>query len=172
MESVLVMDRSGAMVAHTESLGQLSAALMRRGWRLATAESCTGGMLSGLLTSRPGSSSWFDCGFVTYSNAAKTRMLDVPTALLECLGAVSPEVVEAMAMGVLRRSGADVAVAISGIAGPGGEVPGKPVGTVFIAWGDCDGGLDCQHFLFSGDREGVRRQAVDQSILGLLARYG
>lgn len=159
-------------MAHTESLEQISTALSRRGWRLATAESCTGGMLAEFLTSQPGSSTWFECGFVTYSNAAKAHMLDVPTALIEQSGAVSAAVVEAMASGALRRSDADVAIAISGIAGPGGAVPGKPVGTVFVAWGDGDGRPDSQCFLFSGDREAVRRQAVEQSIQGLLVRYG
>lgn len=158
-------------MAYTESLEQISSALMRRGWRLVTAESCTGGLLSGLVTSRPGSSSWFECGFVTYSNQAKSNLLDVPHELIERVGAVSAEVVEAMVVGALKRSGGDVAVAISGIAGPEGAVPGKPVGTVFIAWGDRDALPSSRRFTFSGDRDEVRRQAVDQALMGLAERY-
>ena len=159
-------------MAYTESLEQISIALTRRGWRLVTAESCTGGLLSGLLTSRPGSSAWFECGFVTYSNAAKSYQLDVPADLIESVGAVSAEVVDAMVAGALARSGADVAVAISGIAGPGGAVSGKPVGTVFLAWGDRSGARYGRRYAFSGDREAVRRQAVEQTLKGLLEYYG
>lgn len=159
-------------MAYTESLEQISEALVRRGWRLATAESCTGGLVSGLLTSRPGCSAWFECGFVTYSNAAKSYQLDVPAALIDAVGAVSAEVVEAMVAGALKRSCADVALAISGIAGPGGAVPGKPVGTVFIAWGDRDGETSSRCFWFSGEREAVRWQAAEQALAGLLERYG
>jgi nicotinamide-nucleotide amidase len=112
----------------------LAAALRARAWRLATAESCTGGLLAAACTSLAGSSDWFERGFVTYSNAAKQEMLGVPATLIECHGAVSQPVAEAMALGALSRGGADLAVAITGIAGPGGAVPGKPVGTVWLAW--------------------------------------
>jgi len=112
----------------------LAGALRARAWRLAAAESCTGGLLAAACTSLPGSSDWFERGFVTYSNAAKQEMLGVPAALIERHGAVSQPVAQAMALGALARSGADLAVAITGIAGPGGAVPGKPVGTVWLAW--------------------------------------
>lgn len=159
------------MVAYKESLEQISVALIRRGWRLVTAESCTGGLLSGRVTSLPGSSNWFECGFVTYSNEAKSNLLDVPLDLIDRFGAVSAEVVEAMVVGALKRAKGDVAVAISGIAGPGGAVQGKPVGTVFIAWGDRNGMVASRRFSFSGDREDVRHQAVSEALSGLAERY-
>src|SRR5688572_29694356 len=111
-------------------VGALLSASQRR---LATAESCTGGWIAKLCTDIPGSSEWFDCGFVCYSNAAKTRDLGVPEKLIEVEGAVSDAVVNAMAEGALARTGANVAMAVSGIAGPGGGVPGKPVGTGWFA---------------------------------------
>ena len=111
----------------------LAAALKARGWRLATAESCTGGLVAATCTSLAGSSDWFEAGWVTYSNAAKTAALGVPAALVEAHGAVSAEVVEAMARGAIARSGAQLSVAVSGVAGPGGGTPAKPVGTVWVA---------------------------------------
>lgn len=114
-------------------LGPLGEALRARGWRLATAESCTGGLIAALCTSVAGSSDWFDRGFVTYSNAAKTEQLGVPAALIAAHGAVSQPVAEAMALGALAHSEAQLALAVTGIAGPGGAVPGKPVGTVWLA---------------------------------------
>jgi nicotinamide-nucleotide amidase len=131
--------------------------------RLATAESCTGGWIAKLCTDIAGSSEWFDCGFVCYSNAAKTRDLGVPEKLIEVEGAVSDAVVRAMAEGAIERTGADVGLAVSGIAGPGGAVPGKPVGTVWFALAQkFEDRLECQGHLiqFSGDRDAVRRQAV------------
>ena len=135
--------------------------------RLVTAESCTGGWIAKLATDIAGSSEWFDCGFVCYSNAAKTRDLDVPAKLIETEGAVSDAVVRAMAEGALERTGATVAVAVSGIAGPGGAVPGKPVGTVWIAIAqraadrvECEGHL----ILFEGNRDAVRRHAVEYAL--------
>jgi nicotinamide-nucleotide amidase len=132
--------------------------------RLVTAESCTGGWIAKLCTDIPGSSDWFDCGFVCYSNAAKTRDLGVPEKLIESEGAVSDEVVRAMAEGALGRTGANVAIAVSGIAGPGGAVPGKPVGTVWFALAHRRiDRLETQGHLiqFDGDRDAVRRQAVE-----------
>src|SRR5690242_4400697 len=124
--------------------------------KLVTAESCTGGWLAKLCTDIAGSSEWFDCGFVCYSNAAKTRDLGVPEKLIDSEGAVSDVVVRAMAEGALARTGANVAIAVSGIAGPGGAVPGKPVGTVWFALArKHDDALECQGHLiqFDGDRD-------------------
>ncbi len=113
----------------------LADALRARGWRIAAAESCTGGLIAAACTSVAGSSDWFERGFVTYSNEAKTELLGVPTALLAAHGAVSEPVARAMAEGALARAPVQLAVAVTGIAGPGGAVPGKPVGTVWLAWG-------------------------------------
>jgi nicotinamide-nucleotide amidase len=135
--------------------------------RLVTAESCTGGWIAKLCTDIAGSSEWFDCGFVCYSNAAKTRDLGVAEKLLETDGAVSDAVVRAMAEGALDRTGATVGLAVSGIAGPGGAVPGKPVGTVWFALARrLEGRLECQGSLiqFDGNRDAVRRQAVEYAL--------
>ena len=117
----------------TNDVSALAQALRARGWRLATAESCTGGLIAAACTALAGSSDWFDRGFVTYSNEAKVQMLGVDAALIARHGAVSEQVACAMAAGALRHSPADLAVAVTGIAGPGGAVPGKPVGTVWLA---------------------------------------
>lgn len=135
--------------------------------RLAVAESCTGGWIAKLCTDIPGSSDWFECGFVCYSNAAKTRDLGVAEKLIETEGAVSDEVVRAMAEGAIARTGANVGLAVSGIAGPGGAVPGKPVGTVWFAMAHkLPDRLECQGHLiqFAGDRDAVRRQAVEFAV--------
>src|SRR5690349_5052152 len=135
--------------------------------RLVTAESCTGGWIAKLCTDIAGSSEWFDCGFVCYSNAAKSRDLGVPEKLIESDGAVSDAVVRAMAEGAIARTGANVGLAVSGIAGPGGAVPGKPVGTVWFALAhQQEDRLECQGHLiqFGGNRDAVRRQAVDYAL--------
>jgi nicotinamide-nucleotide amidase len=135
--------------------------------RLATAESCTGGWIAKLATDIAGSSEWFDCGFVCYSNAAKTRDLGVPEKLIESDGAVSDAVVRAMAEGAIERTGANVGLAVSGIAGPGGATPGKPVGTVWFAVAlKQEDRLECQGHLiqFDGNRDAVRRQAVEYAL--------
>jgi nicotinamide-nucleotide amidase len=140
--------------------------MLTDGLWLATAESCTGGWVAKVLTDIAGSSGWFERGLVTYSNRAKQELLGVPTTLLEAHGAVSGEVVAAMASGLRSRAAVDVALAISGVAGPGGGTPDKPVGTVWFAW---DAGMPrtaCLHF--AGDREAVRRQAVAHALRGLL----
>jgi nicotinamide-nucleotide amidase len=137
------------------------------GWRIAIAESCTGGWLAKSLTDVPGSSLWFGWGFVTYANEAKTGMVGVPAALIAAHGAVSEPVVRAMAEGARARSGADVAVAISGIAGPHGATPGKPLGTVWFAWTGPHG-TRAEHEIFAGGRERVRRQAVAHALGGIL----
>lgn len=123
------------LLSYVDDVKALATALQSRGWRLASAESCTGGLVAAACTALAGSSDWFDRGFVTYSNAAKTDMLGVSEALLQQHGAVSQPVALAMVQGALQRSHADLAVAVTGIAGPGGAVPGKPVGTVWLAWG-------------------------------------
>lgn len=137
----------------------------------ATAESCTGGWISKALTDIAGSSEWFAEGFVTYSNESKVRRLDVPSTVLRRHGAVSEATVRAMAAGALRRSNAQIAVAVTGIAGPGGEVPGKPVGTVWLGWATRrDGEIRLVTALrrFRGDRESVRRKTVRAALQGLL----
>jgi nicotinamide-nucleotide amidase len=142
--------------------------LQRRGWMAATAESCTGGWIAKCLTDVAGSSAWFDRGFVTYSNTAKQEMLGVDVAVLESEGAVSEATVAAMVRGALAHSRADIAVAISGIAGPGGGRPGKPVGTVCFAWATRDGLQRLATCHFEGDRDTVRQQAVAHALQGLL----
>lgn len=142
--------------------------LSRRGWMLATAESCTGGWISEVMTATAGSSAWFDRGFVTYSNAAKHDMLGVSAETLDRFGAVSEEVARAMVAGALAASEADVALAVSGIAGPGGGTADKPVGTVCFAWGTRARTTTSETRLFAGDREAVRHQAVCHALDGVL----
>lgn len=142
--------------------------LQRRAWLLATAESCTGGWVSQAITSIAGSSEWFDRGYVTYSNRAKQEMLGVAEATLASHGAVSEPTVAEMALGALEASGADVAVAVSGIAGPGGATPGKPVGLVCFAWLVKGSPPLTRTVQLDGDRQAVRRQAVEITLNGLL----
>jgi nicotinamide-nucleotide amidase len=146
----------------------LADALRARGWRLSTAESCTGGLVAAACTALAGSSDWFERGFVTYSNAAKTELLGVPAALVAAHGAVSEPVARAMADGALARSAADLALAVTGIAGPGGAVPGKPVGTVWLAWGRT-GTLRSECLHLAGDRAAVRSATVRAALQRLLA---
>jgi nicotinamide-nucleotide amidase len=138
----------------------LVAALRARGWRLATAESCTGGLIAATCTALAGSSDWFERGFVTYSNAAKNEQLGVPVALIALHGAVSEPVVRAMAEGALEQSTADIAVAVTGIAGPGGATPGKPVGLVWLALARRGGATHAEALQLGGDRAAVRAQTV------------
>jgi nicotinamide-nucleotide amidase len=146
----------------------LADALRRRGWHLATAESCTGGLIAAACTAVAGSSDWFERGFVTYSNAAKTEMLGVDPALIAAHGAVSEAVVQAMAQGAVQRAGVALGVAVTGIAGPGGATPGKPVGTVWLAVAQRGAGGDVQvraeRLLLPGDRSAVREQTVRQAL--------
>jgi nicotinamide-nucleotide amidase len=140
---------------------------------VATAESCTGGWIAKSLTDIAGSSQWFIEGFVTYSNESKQRRLGVPRSVLQTQGAVSEATVRAMARGALERSGAQVAVAVTGIAGPGGAVPGKPVGTVWLGWAERRGrAIHVAAYLrhFRGDRDAVRRKTVRAALEGLLRR--
>jgi len=144
--------------------------LIARGWRVATAESCTGGLVAGAITAIAGSSDWFDRGFVTYSNDAKIESLGVPPATIAAHGAVSQPTAIAMAHGALAHSAASIAVAVTGIAGPGGGTPGKPVGMVCVAW-SCRGGdtVAVTHQL-PGDRAEVRRASVAIALRGLIDR--
>lgn len=149
------------------TLQQLAQALTQRGWMLATAESCTGGLIAAACTDLPGSSTWFDRGFVTYSNAAKTEMLGVPAELIAQYGAVSEEVVSAMAYGAIERSNAYASIAISGIAGPDGGSAEKPVGTVWMAW--CfEKHTQTKRQRWDDDRYTVRQQALHYALTELL----
>ena len=146
--------------AVTPLVSPLADVLRRKGWRMAAAESCTGGLIAAACTSLAGSSDWFERGFVTYSNAAKCELLGVDAALLAAHGAVSGEVACAMATGALARSPADVAVAVTGIAGPTGAVPGKPVGTVWLALMQRGGAARAERLQLDGDRASVRAQTL------------
>jgi nicotinamide-nucleotide amidase len=139
---------------------ELGARLAARGAWLATAESCTGGWVAQCLTAIAGASAWFERGFVVYSNAAKREMLGVPAAILTRHGAVSEETARAMARGALAHSPADWALAITGIAGPGGGTPAKPVGLVCFAWAGRHAPCRSASCHFAGDREAIRRQSV------------
>ena len=149
--------------------GQVGAALQSAHLMLATAESCTGGWIAKMITDIPGCSAWFDCGIAAYSYEAKQALLGVRPETLTAHGAVSQETVLEMVSGALVTSGASVAVAVTGIAGPTGGLPGKPIGTVWIGWKRRGGYPRAQLFHFSGDREAVRRQTVDAALSGLLS---
>lgn len=138
---------------------------------LATAESCTGGLIAGACTGRPGSSLWFERGFVTYSNAAKTELLGVPAALIAAQGAVSEPVARAMAAGAVARAPVQASVAVTGVAGPGGGSAEKPVGTVWFGW-SVAGAVTSERCVFAGDRAAVRAQTVAHALerLALLLR--
>ncbi len=156
------------LAALSESLGQ---ACLQRGLTVATAESCTGGWAAQVITHTAGSSAWFERGFVTYANAAKTDMLGVRMDTIETFGAVSLETAGEMAVGALMYSKAMISLAITGIAGPAGGSPDKPVGTVCFSW--CVRGETappCERRVFSGDREAIRRQAVIHALTGLIER--
>ena len=148
---------------------QLATELQARGWMLATAESCTGGLIAAACTELAGSSDWFERGFVTYSNEAKTEALGVDAAAIAAHGAVSEVVARAMAFGAVRHSRAKVGVAVTGIAGPGGGSADKPVGTVWFGF-MVDGRLSSETKRFDGDRAAVRAATVDHAFNGLLAR--
>jgi nicotinamide-nucleotide amidase len=151
----------------------VGARLKEKGLVLATAESCTGGWVAQAVTSVSGSSDWFDCGFVTYSNEAKREMLGVRAETLERHGAVSEETAREMAAGALAASRAQIAVAITGVAGPTGGTPQKPVGMVCFAWAMRGRPVDTTTIRFDGDREAVRRQSVVVGLQGVLDRtYG
>jgi nicotinamide-nucleotide amidase len=146
----------------------LAGALRRRGWHLASAESCTGGLIAAACTAVAGSSDWFERGYVSYSNAAKAEMLGVDLDLIATHGAVSEAVVQAMALGAVQRAGVELGVAVTGIAGPGGATLGKPVGTVWLAVAVRGAGADvlvrAERLQLGGDRSAVREQTVRQAL--------
>ena len=150
-----------------ELAARVGGALQAKGLLLATAESCTGGGVAQAVTDIAGSTGWFDCGFIAYSNASKTELLDVSAALIAQLGTVSEEVAAAMAQGALSNSNAHVALSTTGIAGPTGAVPGKPVGTVCFGWAKGDN-VHTERLVFAGDRQAVREQTVRHALQGLL----
>ncbi len=151
---------------------QVGILLQNHGAKLVAAESCTGGWVCQTVTEIAGSSAWFDRGFITYSNSAKQELLGVPESILADYGAVSEETVLAMTAGALNHSLADFAVAVSGIAGPTGATPDKPVGTVWFAWERRDGDAVTLKKQFDGDRHSVRKQAVAKALEGFLIIYG
>ena len=157
------------MSMHTQQLVQkLAEELSQRGKKLTTAESCTGGLIAKTLTDLAGSSAWFDRGFVTYSNEAKTEMISVPASTIEQYGAVSEPVVNAMVTGALKHSAADYAIAVTGVAGPGGGSVEKPVGTVWIGIGSKHQVI-ARKYVFPGDRDAVRQATLETALEGLLS---
>ncbi len=148
-------------------IAQLAALLLEKQLKIATVESCTGGLIAKSLTDLAGSSDWFERGFVTYSNAAKTEMTGVPESVISEYGAVSEAVASSMATGALRHSAADCSIAVTGVAGPAGGSPDKPVGTVWIAVAG-NGQTLTQKYLFAGDREAIRQASMLQAIQNLL----
>ncbi|WP_296220115.1 CinA family protein [Pseudomonas sp. UBA2684] len=151
----------------TRLAAELGGELFKVQAQVSTAESCTGGGIAEAITRISGSSAWFEAGYVTYSNAQKSKQLAVPEALFSSVGAVSREVVEAMVRGAQAQSGARYAVAVSGVAGPDGGSAQKPVGTVWLAWGDGEQLFSVRR-QFAGDRSEVRRQTVEAALAGLL----
>ena len=156
------------LLAH-DLIGLLADLILKSGLSLATAESCTGGMIAAACTDLAGSSAWFERGFVTYSNAAKTDMLGVDAALIAQHGAVSEPVARAMAFGAIRRSQAQVSVAVTGVAGPTGGSVAKPVGTVWFGF-SVSGTLPSEVMRFDGDRPAVRTATVQHALQGLISR--
>ena len=147
---------------------QLSELLIERGWMMATVESCTGGMISEAITRKPGSSDWYERGFVTYSNEAKQELVGVSSESLCEHGAVSSVVAREMAAGGIQSSRADLAVSVTGVAGPDGGTEEKPVGTVWIAWADRNGKVIDQGYLFPGDRQQVRLASAQSAFAGAI----
>lgn len=154
-------------LAFDDPVTALGDALRARAWRIATAESCTGGLIAAACTAVAGSSDWFERGIVSYSNAAKTELLGVDAALIRAQGAVSEAVARAMAAGMLARAPVQLAVAVTGIAGPAGGTPDKPVGTVWLALAG-PAGIDAKRLQLAGDRDAVRAQTVGAALDALL----
>jgi nicotinamide-nucleotide amidase len=163
----LVRHRGLEVLVVNDKVLRLAQALRDKGWMLATAESCTGGLIAAACTDIAGSSDWFERGFVTYSNQAKTDLLDVDAALIEAHGAVSEVVARAMAFGAVRHSRAQVGIAVTGVAGPGGGSPDKPVGTVWFGF-MVDGLLASEMRRFEGDRAAVRAATVQHALQRLI----
>lgn len=153
-------------------VGELAQALLAQGWQLTTAESCTGGLIAASCTEMAGSSAWFERGFITYSNASKTELLGVDPELIDTNGAVSEAVACAMAQGALQRSRAQVAVAVTGVAGPSGGSADKPVGTVWLAWAAQGGPAVSVRCQFAGGRAQVRWATVQRGLQGLIELLG
>jgi nicotinamide-nucleotide amidase len=151
-----------------ELAAEVGKQLAARAWKLTTAESCTGGGVAFYLTEIPGSSAWFERGFVTYSNAAKTQMLNVSPKVIASDGAVSEACARSMAEGALHNSGAQLSIAITGIAGPTGGTPDKPIGTVWFAWAASTFQTQSVHKKFGGDRAQIRHQAIKFALTELL----
>lgn len=160
------------MTDSAEAVQAIAGRLRHAGQTLATAESCTGGLVAKLCTDLAGSSGWFERGLITYSNRAKQDLLGVPAGLLERHGAVSRECALAMAGGLLERAPADWGIAITGIAGPGGGSPDKPVGLVWVAWARRGGEPEAGRLQLAGSRETIRAAAAEAALRGLLARLG
>lgn len=152
----------------SDNVTQLAAHCIKNGIKLACAESCTGGLLASTFVDVPGSSEWFDCGLIVYSDAAKQKLLGVDPKTLAHYGAVSKEVAQDLAQGLLQRSMANITVAITGIAGPTGGTDEKPVGTVWFAFASRHGAMKTAHHVFLGSRAEVRRQAVEFAIQELI----
>jgi nicotinamide-nucleotide amidase len=150
-------------------LSGIAEILKSKGLMLATAESCTGGGIAEYCTSIAGSSDWFDCAVVTYSNRAKQKLLGVKDETLVNFGAVSHEVATEMVAGLIANTDADVGISVTGIAGPGGGTEFKPVGTVYIAWGGREKSVVVKKFQFPGDRETVRKSSVNAAVTGLVS---
>lgn len=146
----------------------LARVLIKHGWHLSTAESCTGGMVAASITELAGSSEWFERGYVTYSNQSKSEDIDVSQNLIEQHGAVSDQVARAMALGAKQNSGSDLALSITGIAGPTGGSPEKPIGTVCFAWALANDQIVSETKQFEGNRQQIRQQACDFSLRKLL----
>jgi len=157
------------MTHNTLLIKEIALLLKELNWQLVTAESCTGGLISSYITEIPGSSTWFERGFVTYSNLAKQEMLSVPDGLIEVFGAVSEEVASAMAIGALKNSSGDIALSVTGIAGPDGGSINKPVGTIWLAWAARDGSLKTMKKQFHGTRQDIRLASCHESLQGVLA---
>lgn len=147
---------------------QVGGALKSHGLKLATVESCTGGGVAQAITDVAGSSAWFECGFITYSNLSKQQMLGVSEATLRQHGAVSEKAVREMVEGAFQHSAAQVALAVSGVAGPEGGTPDKPVGTVWLAWGVRHGAIRAQRYQLNGNRAEVRAQSVHIALQGVV----
>ncbi len=151
-----------------EKVQELAKVLTDKGMKVAAAESCTGGLISATFTELPGSSNWFDRGFVTYSNAAKNQMLSVPWSILQEHGAVTEICARSMAIGAYKNSEAQIVVSVTGIAGPDSDESGTPVGTVYIGWALKNEEPDVRQYSFNGTREEIRKYALDEAVNGLL----
>ena len=151
-------------------VAELALELTASGWKMATAESCTGGWIAKCCTDLAGSSAWFECGYVTYSDVAKKDALGVDSRILQEAGSVSRAVALQMAEGARRRAGVEITVAVTGIAGPDGGTLDKPLGTVWFAWSRKDHSPDAEVVCFRGDRDAVRRQTVAHALRGLIER--